>query len=87
MTDSEENISRPPRRTGQKISLIIGFISYFAAFITFLAALYKGYTIGTENPIFASLAASVVFFVGAGVVLHVIGAVSLPNLKIPKNDE
>ncbi|PLY14164.1 MAG: hemerythrin family protein [Sedimenticola sp.] len=73
-------------KPAQKVSLVIAYISYFAAIMMLLLAIYNGFTIGTDNPIFASFAASVVFFVGAGVVLHVIGAVNLPNLKIDKNN-
>ena len=73
--------------TGQKIAFSVAMISYFLALVCIIFAGIKASEIGTENPIFASLAASVVFFVGAGIVLHVIGTVSLPNLKIPKNEK
>ena len=71
------------RKPAQRVSLIAGFISYALSFVCILLAGYQAYTIGTDNPIFASFAATVVFFAGAGVVLHVIGTVSLPDLKIP----
>ncbi len=70
------------RKPAQKVSLAVAYICYVAAVITLFSAGYRGYTVGTDNPIFASLAASVVFFVGCGIVLHVMGAVSLPDLKI-----
>ena len=72
------------RKPAQKVSLIAAYFCYAAAFVTLLAAGYQGSTIGTENPIFASLAATVVFFIGSGIVLHVMGAVSLPDLRIDK---
>lgn len=71
--------------TGQKISVAVAMISYALALLCAVLAGLKAVEIGTENPIFASLAASIVFFVGAGIVLHVIGTVSLPNLKVPKD--
>ena len=77
--------SHAARKPAQKASLILAYASYLAALVMLLLAIYRGFTIGTDNPIFASFAASVVFFVGAGVVLHVMGAVNLPSLKINKN--
>ena len=68
------------RKTGQKIAFAVALVSYLCAIIALLLAGYFGYTIGTGDPVFASLGASVVFFIGAGVVLHVIGVVDLPDL-------
>jgi hypothetical protein len=36
--------------------------------------------LGGDHPVIASLGACVVFFVGAGIVLHVIGRANLPPL-------
>jgi predicted tellurium resistance membrane protein TerC len=69
------------RKTGQKISFAIGMISYLAAVAALAAVAYYGSILGSEHPIVASLAASVVFFIGTGVVLHVMGTVSLPDLR------
>lgn len=66
----------------------MAYICYVAAVITLCAAGYRAYAVGTDNPIFASLVASVFFFVSCGIVLQVIGSVSLPDLKIdPKGSE
>jgi len=73
------------RKPAQKVSLVIAYFCYAAALIVLLIAGYQSITIGTANPVFASLAASVVFLLGCGIVLHVIGAVSLPDLKIDKS--
>ncbi|KRT53912.1 hemerythrin family protein [endosymbiont of Ridgeia piscesae] len=75
------------RKPAQKISLVSAYICYLLALVTLLAAGYQGMTIGTDNPIFASLGATIVFFVGAGVVLHVMGAVNLPDLRVQKDDD
>ncbi|MBL3526267.1 MAG: hemerythrin family protein [gamma proteobacterium endosymbiont of Lamellibrachia anaximandri] len=76
------------RKPAQKVSLVVAYICYVVAVITLFAAGYRAYTVGTDNPIFASLAASVFFFVCCGIVLQVIGSVSLPDLKIdPKGSE
>ena len=66
------------RKTLQRVSLIAGYACYAAAVLTLFAAGFRGLTNGTDNPVFASLLASLVFFIGSGVVLHVIGAVNLP---------
>ena len=83
MTDQ---IQKNPRKPFQKVSLTAAYISYFCGFVCLVLAAYNGATIGTENPIFASFAASIVFFVGAGIVLHVMGAVNLPNLSLDKDN-
>ncbi len=66
----------------QKVSFFVAIVSYIAAFSCILGTIYYYTEIGGENPIVASFAAAVVFFVGAGIVLHVIGRVDLPDLKI-----
>ena len=62
--------------------MVIAVISYLAAIGCGVAAAYLG--AGSGDPIVASLMACVVFFAGAGVVLHVIGSANLPNLKIER---
>lgn len=70
------------RRPFQKVLMAIAFISYFSAILCGGAAFYFGE--GSQDPIAASLMASVVFFVGVGIVLQVIGSSNLPNLKFEK---
>lgn len=69
------------RKIGQKISFAVGMISYLAALVSVAATVYYDRVLGSEHPVVASLVASVVFFIGAGIVLHVMGSVSLPSLK------
>ncbi|HHH38517.1 MAG TPA: hemerythrin family protein [Sedimenticola sp.] len=69
------------RKTGQRISFAVGMLSYLAAAVTLAAFAYYYTHLGSAHPLVASLAATVVFFIGAGVVLHVMGAVSLPDLR------
>jgi energy-converting hydrogenase Eha subunit H len=76
-------MSRP---LGQKISLAFAVLCYVAAAGCAVgAALYDS---GRANdPIQASLMASVIFFVGAGIVLHVIGTARLKGIvTLPKAD-
>ncbi|TVO75309.1 hemerythrin family protein [Sedimenticola selenatireducens] len=68
--------------TAQKVSFIIAIISYIAAISCIGATVYYSGELGSDHPVVASFGASVVFFVGVGVVLHVIGKVSLPNLSM-----
>ena len=67
---------------GQKIAFVSAIIFYLLGIGCVIAALYYDHQLGSNNPIVASLMASVVFFIGAGIVLHVIGKVDLPDLKI-----
>ena len=75
------------RGLGQRLALACGFAGYLAAFATALAAAWWAATRGTGDPIFASLAAGAVFLGGAGIVLHVIGAADLPDLRIGGGDD
>lgn len=73
-----------PRGLGQKSALWCAWISYFGAVVAVLAAGYVAATGSTADPIFAALAASVVFCCGCGIVLQVIGSVDLPDLRIER---
>lgn len=66
----------------QKVSFFIAILSYVAAIGCLVAAVYYSGVLGGDHPVAASFGAAVVFFIGAGIVLHVIGRVDLPNLKI-----
>jgi hypothetical protein len=82
-----ETVPQTKRRTAQKVSLAFGYFSFFMALVTAAAAAYIGNRDGTEDPVFAALAATIVFFVGAGVVLYVMGAANLPDLSISKDEQ
>ena len=69
-------------RPAQRISRLVAWLCYGAAILTLLAAGYRALTLGTDNPVFASLAATVVFLLCCGGVLQVMGTVDLPDLKI-----
>jgi len=69
------------RKLGQKIALVIAVLSYVAAVGCVAAVAYWGGQLGANHPVIGSLAASVVFFIGVGVVLQVMGSISLPNLN------
>lgn len=70
------------KKVAQNISLITAFLFYFSAVGCLLGVAYYGQILGSNSPIVAALASSVVFFVGAGIVLHVIGRADLPDLSV-----
>ncbi|MDH3947827.1 MAG: hemerythrin family protein [Gammaproteobacteria bacterium] len=68
------------RRLFQKILMVIAMLSYLVAVGCGIAIGYRG--VDTGDVVVASLMASVVFFIGVGIVLQVIGSANLPDLKI-----
>lgn len=71
----------------QKISVVIAFISYSAAIACMIGLYFYHDGEGMNNPISASLMASTVFFIGVGIVLHVMGKSDLPVLRFDSKDE
>ncbi|WP_260291071.1 hemerythrin family protein [Sedimenticola hydrogenitrophicus] len=71
----------------QKVSFFVAILSYIAAIGSLFGTIYYAAELGGDHPVAASFGAAVVFFVGAGIVLHVIGRVDLPNLKIKSTRE
>jgi hypothetical protein len=66
----------------QKVLMGIAVISYLAAIACAIVAACL--SDGTANPEVASFMASVVFFSGTGIVLHVISSTNLPSFKIER---
>ncbi|GEM_PF-141235 len=73
--------------TAQKVSFIIAIISYLAAIGCVVGVFYYESELGGDHPVVASFGAAVVFFIGVGIVLHVIGRVNLPNLSMKFSNE
>lgn len=73
--------ARPPRGIGQRVAYGFALGFYAGALVSALALGVWLEPLGLEHPVIASLAASIVFFIGGGVVLHVIGRVDLPDLR------
>lgn len=67
------------RRRFQRYLLVVAIICYAAAAACGVAAgmMRQDY----QDPVFASLLASIIFFAGVGVVLHVIANTNLPDLR------
>ena len=70
------------RRKIQKLLMGIAVVSFVASIACALMAAYL--SDGAADPAVASMMASVVFFAGVGIVLHVISSTNLPSLKIER---
>ena len=68
--------NREPRPLGQKISLAMAMLCYASATACAVGAIVYDAR-GNNDPAQASLMAAVVFFIGCGVVLQVIGTARL----------
>ena len=64
----------------QKLLLVIAAINYLTAVACGVAAVYLETSF--SEVIVASLMASVVFFAGVGIVLHVLANANLPDLRV-----
>lgn len=69
----------------QKLTVLLAYASYLSA-IACIVTLYLQSADGVYDSVAASLTASVVFFMGVGIVLHVIGKTDLPSMRL-NNDE
>lgn len=76
------NIEKRKRGYIQKLLLVIAVINYLAAVACGIAAGYPG--TGFSDVVDASLMASVVFFLGVGIVLHVLANANIPDLRIKR---
>lgn len=74
------DIGHPMKKPlGQRISFAVAILCYVAAVASaFAAYLYEGTP--SDDPVRASLMAMVVFFIGCGAVLHIIGRANLTGV-------
>lgn len=83
MGDQESvNIEKRKRGHLQKLLLVIAVINYLTAVACGVAAVYLDTTF--SDVVVASLMASVVFFAGVGIVLHVLANANLPDLRVKR---
>ncbi len=75
-------MSRPNKY--QRVSVFFAYLFYLAAVASVAAAAWFGWTRGGMAPATGAFLASVVFFIGGGVVLHVMGRADLPDLRIDR---
>ena len=66
----------------QKLSIVSAVVCFVLAFIAGVMLYLRLESVGSDNPISASLMASTFFFVFVGVVLTVIGNADIPSFKI-----
>ena len=74
------SIVKRKRGVIQKLLLVIAVINYLTAVACGVAAVYLDTSL--SDMIVPSLMASVVFFAGVGIVLHVLANARLPDLRI-----
>ena len=66
----------------QKLSMVSSVISYILAVVTAILLYIRLDTVGSDNPISASLMASTFFFLCIGVVFMILGRADIPSLKV-----
>lgn len=76
---------RGTRGLGQRLALGAALLSYLGAVVSGAALGLSIGELGGNHPVTASLGACVVFFVGAGIVLHVIARTDLPDLRFRRD--
>ncbi|MBT3307891.1 MAG: hemerythrin family protein [Gammaproteobacteria bacterium] len=72
------------RGIGQKIAYGTALFSYCSAIVLAYILITYDQDTGTADSIIASMMAGIVFLIGVGIVLHVIGKANLPDLRIRK---
>lgn len=71
----------------QKLSLISAVVSFVLAFIAGIMLYLRLESVGSDNPISASLMASTFFFMCVGIVLTFIGKADIPSFKMDNCDD
>lgn len=70
----------------QKLSLISAVVSFVLAFTAGVMLYLRLESVGSDNPISASLMASTFFFIFVGVVLTIIWKADIPSFKLGDSD-
>lgn len=70
------------RGIGQKVVFGLAVICYLMALACVLMSTYLYLGATANDPVVAAFAASVVFFIGSGIVLHMMASTDLPDLRI-----
>jgi predicted tellurium resistance membrane protein TerC len=71
----------------QKLSIVSAVLSFVLAFIAGVMLYLRLEHSGSDNPISASLMASVFFFVCVGIILVIIGTADIPSFKFDNSKE
>ena len=70
----------------QKVSLVFAVVSFVLAFASGIMLYLRLESVGSDNPISASLMASTFFFICIGIVLTIIGKADIPSFKIDNSE-
>lgn len=70
----------------QKASLVSGVISFILAMVCGVLLYMRLEVVDKQDPVNASLLASVFFFVFVGIILTIIGRANIPSFKIDASD-
>jgi len=70
----------------QKIALVFALVSFVLALTSGVMLYLRLESVGSDNPISASLMASTFFFISVGVVLTIIGKADIPSFKINNSE-
>jgi tetrahydromethanopterin S-methyltransferase subunit D len=65
----------------QKLSLVSAVASFALAIISGVMLYLQSERVGSDNPVSASLMASMFFFVCVGIILFIIGNADIPSFK------
>lgn len=71
----------------QKLSIIFSVVSFVLAVVTGVVLYFKLRSVGSDDPVSASLMASTFFFICVGVILTVIGRADIPSFKFDDPEE
>ena len=71
----------------QKLSLVTAVASFALAFIAGVMLYLRLQHVGSDNPVSASLMASMFFFVCVGIILVIIGTADIPSFKFDNPEE
>ena len=70
----------------QKLSLVSAVVSFMLAFAAGVMLYLRLVSVGSDNPISASLMASTFFFIFVGVILTIIGKADIPSFKFDDSE-
>jgi tetrahydromethanopterin S-methyltransferase subunit D len=71
----------------QKLSIVSAVVCFVLAFIAGVMLYLRLESVGSDNPISASLMASTFFFIAVGIVLTIIGNADIPSFKIDNSKD
>ena len=71
----------------QKFALVASVLSFALALISGIFLYLRLESVGSDNPVSASLMASIFFFICVGVILVILGKADIPSFKFDDPEE